>query len=87
MPLAEVTPTTNDHDLLIQLDTKLQFVVDKLTDIPGTCVRHSEEIKTHREDLDKLQNSITWAWRFSLGSIITAIISAGGIILQKFLGG
>lgn len=78
--------TTNDHDLIIQLDTKVQLLLDKMTSIPGTCVKHSEELKTQREDLESLKSSLTWAWRFSLGSIVTALISIGGMLIQKALG-
>jgi hypothetical protein len=89
-----VTPTTNpncgDHDLLIQLDTKVDSIKECLTGLDGLLkdydnrmraieekeARHSETIKAIQSDVGTLKSeSRAWNGINSLAATLVAIFT------------
>lgn len=76
-----------DHDLLIQIDSKLDHVVERLNKINGTIGRHDQcitDLKTGQaaQDVeikhldDRTRN---WSVINSVGAVVAAVLSAIGI--------
>lgn len=81
--------TNNDHDLLISMTTKLDIFLNIFKDVPQKCVRHDEENKkfceNHKilgEQVNKMQESQTWATRYAITSFVGIIMVLGGYLIK-----
>jgi archaellum component FlaC len=76
-----------DHDLLIQIDSKLDHVVERLNKINGTIGRHDQciaDLKTGQAAQDVEikhldERTRNWTVVNSLGAVIAAVLGAIGI--------
>jgi archaellum component FlaC len=76
-----------DHDLLIQIDSKLDHVVERLNKINGTIGRHDQcitDLKTGQAaqdvEIKRLdERTRNWSVINSVGAVVAAVLSAIGI--------
>lgn len=76
----------NDHDLLITLCTKVDILLNRLVDIPQKCVMHDENQKNIISRVDKLEETVTWTYRFSIGTAITIGLAIIGLLIKVIAG-
>lgn len=78
---------SQDHDLLIQIDSKLDHVVERINKINGSVGRHDQcitDLKTGQAAQDVEikhldERTRNWTVVNSLGAVIAAVLGAIGI--------
>lgn len=79
--------STRDHDLLIQMDGKIDYLVERVNKINGTLGRHDQcitDLKTgqagHDVEIKHLdERTRNWTIINSLGAVVAAVLGALGL--------